>query len=230
MDIQLIARPGCPDADTLLSTVTLAMKALGMPPDTPIRRSVASDGAGLQLLVDGTPVRPYFLGEEGTPCPVCRTVHEIPDIEVIRWHLAEALGRKTVLLLCTGNAVRSQMAEAIVNHMLGDKWAAFSGGIFPMALWKPVVKVLKEIGIEAHGQQSKCIELFLNCRFDAVISLCTSADDFCDAFPGPCLRKHLPFDDPVISPFFGVGDLDRTRDLRNDMTNRLCHYLERCLP
>lgn len=225
MDLQIIARPDCPDAAALQESLALAMQALRMPPDWPIRLDVAPSVAAPELRVNGTPVHPCFPAKEGAPCPICGVAHDNPDIEVIRWHLAEALGYKTVLFICSGNAVRSQMAEAIVSHVLGDSWAAFSAGIFPMTLWKPVVQVLKEIGIDARGRQSKHIELFLDCRFDVIISLCSNADDFCTAFPGQGVRKHMPFDDPVTSPFFGVGDLGRTRDLRNDMRNSLCDYL-----
>lgn len=226
MDLQIIARPDCPDAAALQGALALAMQTLRMPPDWPIRVAVAPAVACPELRVDGALVIPCFPAKNGVACPTCGAAHDNPDIEIIRWHLATALGKKTVLFLCSGNAVRSQMAEAIVNHVLGDQWAAFSGGIFPMTLWKPVVQVLKEIGIDARGRKSKHIELFLGCRFDTIISLCSNADDFCTAFPGQGVRKHMPFDDPVTSPFFGVGDLGRTRDLRNDMRNSICDYLK----
>ncbi|MBU3990224.1 MAG: hypothetical protein KKC27_13785 [Gammaproteobacteria bacterium] len=221
----MIARPDCPAAEELQGSVAMAMQALGIPPDVPIRASEPSPDQCLQLLVNGAPVCPCFPSKNAVNCPACGEIHDNPDQEIIRWHLAQALGRKTVLFICTGNAVRSQMAEAIVNHFIGDKWAAFSGGIFPMMLWKPVVQVLKEIGIDARNRQSKYIELFFDCNFDAVISLCANADDFCTAFPGQSVRKHMPFDDPVTSPFFGVGDLGRTRDLRNEMRDKICQYL-----
>ncbi|MDO8959180.1 MAG: arsenate reductase ArsC [Rhodocyclaceae bacterium] len=225
MDIQIIARPDCPAAEALQESLALAMQALRMPPDWPIRLDVAPAVACPELRVDGVLVSPCFPAKDGVACPACGATHDNPDVEIIRWHLAAALGKKTVLLLCSGNAVRSQMAEAIVNHVLGDQWAAFSGGIFPMMLWKPVVQVLKEIGIDARNRKSKHIELFLGCHFDVIISLCSNADDFCTAFPGQGVRKHMPFDDPMTSPFFGFGDLGRTRDLRNDMRNSLCDYL-----
>jgi arsenate reductase len=116
------------------------------------------------------------------------------------------------------------MAEAVINHTLGDRWAAFSGGIMPMQLWQPVIQVLQEIGIDASAGKAKHIELFLGCRFDAVISLCSDADDFCTAFPGDAVRDHLPFEDPMTSSFFGIGDIARTRKLRDDMKKQLCNY------
>ncbi len=225
MDIQLVAHPHCPEADRLQKAVVTAMQALGMRPEAPARIAVDSLLTGPQLFVAGNDIRPCFPTPKGKPCPVCETLHDSPDSELIRWHLAKQLGRKTVLFICTGNAVRSQMAEAITNHMLGDRWAAFSGGIFPMPPWKPIVKVLKEIGVELVDCRAKFIELFFHCEFDVIVSLCSNGDDFCTAFPGGGKREYMPFDDPLTSPFFGIGDLARTRDLRDDMIGRICPYL-----
>lgn len=226
MDIQLVAHPDCPEADKLQHAVMQAMQALGIPAQAPKRINVVSLITGPQLFVAGNDIRPCFPTPKGKPCPVCESLHDSPDIELIRWHLAKMLGRKTVLFICSGNAVRSQMTEAIVNHKLGDTWAAFSGGIFPMPPWKPIVKVLKEIGIDAVDCKAKFIELFFGCDFDVIVSLCSNGDAFCTAFPGGGVRKYMPFDDPLTSPFFGIGDLARTRELRDDMIRRICPYLE----
>jgi protein-tyrosine-phosphatase len=94
-----------------------------------------------------------------------------------------------------------------------------------MPLWRPVAQALEEIGIATQGSKPKHIDLFLGCRFDVIISLCSSADEFCTAFPGGGRRKHMPFDDPFTSPFFGIGDLNRTRKLRDDMRRHICSYL-----
>jgi arsenate reductase len=225
MDIQLVAHPDCPEADRLQRDVVLAMKVLGMPEKVPTRIGLASLITGPQLFVAGSEVYPCLPTPHGKPCPVCEAMHDSPNIELIRWHLARALGRKTVLFICSGNAVRSQMAEAIINHRLRKQWAAFSGGIFPMPPWKPVITVLKEIGIDADDLKPKHIEMFLGCDFDAIVSLCSNADEFCTAFPGEAVRKHMPFDDPFTSPFFGFGDLGRARDLRDDMISMICPYL-----
>lgn len=210
----------------MLQDLAVAMKSLGIPADFPVRQSSDPSVNSPRLSIDGNLIRPCLPEHGRVSCAACLTVHSIPDREIIRWHLARSLGRKTVLFICSGNAVRSQMAEAIVNNVLGKNWAAFSGGIFPMPPWKPVVQALREIGIGASGSKSKHIELFLGCRFDIIISLCSNADDFCTAFPGQHVRKHLPFDDPIISPFFGIGDLERTRHLRDDMKYSICRYLE----
>lgn len=226
MDIHLAARSGCPFAPVLRENTESALKTLGEPVGIFVGQADESSSCP-ELLVDNEPVCSCFPQKNGTSCPVCGKIPDIPDAEVIRWNIARALGRKTVLFICSGNAVRSQMAEAIINHTLGHTWAAFSGGIMPMQLWKPVIQVLQEIGVDAHGRKAKHIELFLGCRFDLIISLCSDADAFCTSFPGEGDREHLPFHDPMTSSFFGVGDVTRTRKLRDDMRMKLIARMER---
>ena len=224
MEFYLAIRPDCPSSHELQQNVAAAMRDIGISSDLPVSQ-LAGSASCPQLIINGMSVCSCFPKKAGSPCPLCGVVPDIPDAEVIRWNIARALGRKTVLFICSGNAVRSQMAEAIINHTLGHTWAAFSGGIMPMQLWKPVIQVLQEIGIDANDRKAKHIEIFLGCRFDLIISLCSDADAFCTSFPGEGVREHLPFNDPMTSSFFGVGDVTRTRKLRDDMKNRLCAYL-----
>lgn len=225
MEIRLIAQPNCTAAEELRRELDSAMAMLGIHGDFPIRQDTDAAVNSPRLFIAGDLVRPCLPEHGQVACGACLTTHRIPDREIVRWHLARAIGRKTVLFICSGNAVRSQMAEAIVNHYLGNYWAAFSGGLFPLPPWKPVAQALKEIGIQTAGSKPKHIELFLGCRFDVIVSLCSSADAFCTAFPGQGRRKHMPFDDPFTSPFFGSGDLGRTRTLRDDMLKRILPYL-----
>jgi len=225
MEIRLVAQPNCTAAEELRCELSFAMSMLGIPENFPIQQSSDSSVNSPRLFIDGNLVRPCLSDHGQVACTACLTTHSIPDREIVRWHLARSLGRKTVLFICSGNAVRSQTAEAITNHFLGKYWAAFSGGLFPMPLWKPVATALNEIGIELNGSKPKHIELFLGCCFDVIVSLCSSADEFCTAFPGQGRRKHMPFDDPFTSPFFGIGDLNRTRKLRDDMRARILPYL-----
>lgn len=225
MEIRLVAQPNCAAAEELRRELDHAMAMLGMAQHVPIRQSSDATVNSPRLFIAGERVRPCLSDHGQVSCSACLTTHSIPDREVVRWHLARALGRKTVLFICSGNAVRSQMAEALVNHFLRGEWAAFSGGLFPLPLWKPVAAALKEIGIEAGGSKPKHIELFLGCRFDRIVSLCSSADAFCTAFPGEGRRGHMPFDDPFTSPFFGIGDLNRTRKLRDELRASILPYL-----
>ncbi|MBS3936424.1 MAG: arsenate reductase ArsC [Sulfuritalea sp.] len=225
MDIRIVAQPNCSAAAELHRELRQAMRMLGIAERLPIRLSSDPSVNSPRLFIDAARVRPCLPEHGQIGCAACLTTHSIPDREIVRWHLARALGRKTVLFVCSGNAVRSQMAEAIVNHFLGREWAAFSCGLFPLPFWNPVAVALEEIGIAPTGCKPKHIELFLGCRFDMILSLCSSADQFCTAFPGEGRRAHMPFDDPFTSPFFGIGDLNRTRKLRDEMRAALLPYL-----
>lgn len=107
------------------------------------------------------------------------------------------MDRAQVLFLCAGNSCRSQMAEAIVNAQLGDRWQAFSAGSHPAGYIHPLaIKVLSEIGIEHQGR-SKSIDEFQGQSFELVITLCDQAADECPVWLGKGMRFHMPFPDPA---------------------------------
>ena len=104
--------------------------------------------------------------------------------------------KKRVLFLCTSNSCRSQIAEALVNHDLGDQFEAFSAGTDPKPLHPLAIRVLAEIGIDHRGARSKSMDEFAGQTFDFVITLCDSANETCPLFFGGVRRAHLGFDDP----------------------------------
>ena len=107
--------------------------------------------------------------------------------------------KSKVLFLCTGNSCRSQMAEAIINKNLGDRWEAYSAGSHSAGFVHPLaLKALSEIGIEHQGR-SKPIEEFLGQSFDLVVTLCDPAADECPVWLGKGRRVHLPFPDPATT-------------------------------
>ena len=105
--------------------------------------------------------------------------------------------KKEVLILCTGNSCRSQMAEAIVNTRLSDSWEAVSAGTQPAGYVHPkALQVLREIGIEHHGK-SKSTDEFLGIAFDLVVTVCDDAAENCPIWLGKGKRVHLGFPDPA---------------------------------
>lgn len=224
MDIRLRAPPACVVATGMQQALAQAIDMLGLAACVPNIEHDASLTSP-ELIIAGENVQPCLPDQGLIDCPTCARAHAVADREIMRWHLARAARRKTVLFICSGNAVRSQMAEALTNHFLRGQWAAFSGGIHPMPLWQPVISALREIGVDANMHKAKHIELFLGCRFDVVISLCASTDAFCTAFPGGGWRRHIPFEDPFTHAFFGIGDLERTRKLRDAMCARILPFL-----
>jgi arsenate reductase len=152
------------------------------------------------------------------------------DPELRRYHQAKALGKKTVLFVCTANAIRSQMAEALVNHFLRDRWAAFSAGFLPQTIHPLAVKALKEIGLDPGSQTSKHLDIFKDLKFDKVITLCSQADEECTYYPGMEEKVHLPFPDPGVSFSSFWGGAGRFRAVRDEMKKVLLAYLEQDLP
>ncbi|MFZ0531768.1 MAG: arsenate reductase ArsC [Anaerolineales bacterium] len=107
------------------------------------------------------------------------------------------MDKSRVLFLCTGNSCRSQIAEAIVNAHLGDRWEAFSAGSHPVGYIHPLaLKVLSEMGIDHHGR-SKSMDEFQGQSFDVVVTLCDQADDECPVWLGKGRILHRPFPDPA---------------------------------
>ena len=104
---------------------------------------------------------------------------------------------RKVLFLCTGNSCRSQMAEAIVNARMGDRWQAVSAGTVPAGYVHPLaLQVLAEIGIQ-HTGRSKLANEFHGEQFDLVVTVCDSAAEECPLWLGPGVRVHHSFVDPA---------------------------------
>ena len=103
---------------------------------------------------------------------------------------------KRVLILCTGNSARSQMAEGILRHDGGDRFEVDSAGVKPSAVRLEAIKAMREIGIEISNQRSKSVDEFVGQDFDYVITVCDNARETCPIFPGKTNRIHQNFEDP----------------------------------
>lgn len=123
--------------------------------------------------------------------------------------------RKTVLVLCTGNSCRSQMAEVILNHDLGDAVRALSAGTRPQPkVADGAIEALALAGLPTAGLYPKDIDALLNESIDLVVTVCDNAKESCPVFPRPIPRIHLPFHDPHGEPlasFVAVRDDIRAR-------------------
>jgi arsenate reductase len=100
--------------------------------------------------------------------------------------------KKRVLFLCTGNSARSQMAEGLVNHDLGDEWQALSAGIEPAGTVHPLaVRAMAELGIDISRQRSKPVDEFRGREFDLVVTVCDDAAENCPVWLGRGQKVHL---------------------------------------
>jgi arsenate reductase (thioredoxin) len=103
---------------------------------------------------------------------------------------------KRVLILCTGNSARSQMAEGLLRHDAGDRFEVESAGTKPGTVRPEAIAVMGEIGIDISGHRSKHVDEFEGQSFDYVITVCDNAKESCPIFLGGTKRIHQSFEDP----------------------------------
>jgi arsenate reductase len=104
---------------------------------------------------------------------------------------------KTVLILCTGNSARSQMAEGLLRHDAGDRFEVASAGTRPSPVRPEAIAVMQEIGIDISGHRSKSVVEFASRGFDYVLTVCDDAKENCPIYPGHGSRLHHSFEDPA---------------------------------
>ncbi|MHB8734464.1 MAG: arsenate reductase ArsC, partial [Terriglobales bacterium] len=102
-----------------------------------------------------------------------------------------------VLILCTGNSARSQMAEGLLRAEGGRWFLVASAGTHPTALRSEAVSVMRELGIDISGQKSKSLDVYRGASWDWVITVCDHAALNCPIFPGSACRLHWSFSDPA---------------------------------
>ena len=107
-----------------------------------------------------------------------------------------AIGKLSVLFLCTGNSCRSQMAEGWARVLKGEQIDAFSAGIETHGLNPRAVKVMAEVGVDISGHRSKTIADLPKKDFDYVVTVCGHAHESCPLFPGKTKVVHVDFGDP----------------------------------
>jgi len=138
------------------------------------------------------------------------------------------LEKETVLFLCTSNSCRSQMAEGLLRSIAADRFEAFSAGACATSVHPLAIKVMKELGVDISGQESKSADSFAGRRFDYVITVCgDAARDACPVFSGEAgLRLVWSFDDPAEAP---GGEQERPatfRRVRDQIKVRLEQFVE----
>jgi arsenate reductase len=135
------------------------------------------------------------------------------------------MARKKVLIICTGNAARSQMAEGLLRHDAGDRFEVFSAGIYPSYVRPRAIAVMREIGIDISGQRSKSIDEFAGEEIDYVITVCDHAVQHCPSFPASTKHIHWSIEDPVTPEGAGeASELAVFRRVRDDIRQRLQNF------
>ena len=126
-----------------------------------------------------------------------------------------------VLILCTGNSARSQMAEGLLRDMAGDRFEVVSAGVAPTRVRPEAIEVMREIGIDISGHRSKSVDEFTGQQFDYVITVCDNANQECPMFPGKSERIHWSIDDPAAVSGDEDARLIAFRTARDELRARL---------
>ena len=131
--------------------------------------------------------------------------------------------KKRVLILCTGNSARSQMAEGLLRHLGGDQFEVLSAGVEASFVRPQAIEAMKEIGIDISQHRSKSVNEFLDEDFDYVITVCDHANQRCPVFPVNVRRIHWSIDDPVVSGS-DEAQLEAFRGARDELKKRILAF------
>ncbi len=132
--------------------------------------------------------------------------------------------KKKVLFICTHNSARSQMAEGLMNALLGDQYEAFSAGTEPSQVNPYAIKSMSEIDFDISTNRSKHIREFTETEFDYVITVCDNAKEKCPVFPGRGKYIHKGFTDPSRTTGSNDQELMDFRVVRDEIRDWILKY------
>jgi arsenate reductase len=135
--------------------------------------------------------------------------------------MATPKSKARVLILCTGNSVRSQMAEGLLRHLGGARYEVFSAGTRPIGVSPLAIEVMRELGIDISTQRSKSVAEFAEQAFAAVITVCDNAARECPVFPSATQRVHWGLPDPGAVSGTHEEKLAAFRRVRDDLEKRI---------
>lgn len=133
---------------------------------------------------------------------------------------------KRVLILCTGNSCRSQMAEALWEQLGEGEWQSASAGSKPSGYVHPLaIQAMQELNIDLSQHQSKSLHLLQDQSFDLVVTVCDNARESCPVFPGATETLHWPFDDPADATGTDEEKMTFFRRVRDEIQQTIQNYL-----
>lgn len=134
------------------------------------------------------------------------------------------MSKKRVLILCTGNSARSQMAEALLRHDAGNIFEVESAGTKASVVRPEAITAMSDLGIDISGHRSKNVDEFDGQPFDYVITVCDNAKETCPVFFGAAKRLHYSFDDPVAFQGSEAERLSVFRRVRGELREYLVAF------
>ena len=133
--------------------------------------------------------------------------------------------KPSILIVCTGNSARSQMAEGFMKKYLEDDFDITSAGLDPRPINPLAVQVMREVGIDISQHASKDIKRFLGQHFTYLITVCSNAEARCPIFPGVIYRLFWPFDDPAAFDGTAEAKLTKFREIRNQIDEKIRSWM-----
>jgi arsenate reductase len=132
------------------------------------------------------------------------------------------MNRPKILILCTGNSARSQMAEGLMREHVGDEFEIFSAGLEPKGVNPLAIKAMAEIGLDISHHTSKDVRDFLGkVQFTYLITVCSNAEERCPIFPGVMWRMYWPFEDPAAVEGTEAEKLAAFRQVRDALNAKI---------
>ena len=127
-----------------------------------------------------------------------------------------------ILILCTGNSCRSQIAHGYLNHYLLGRANIYSAGIETHGVNKRAIKIMKEDGIDISSHTSNHVDEYKEVLFDYIITVCDHANERCPVFPSKAVKYHFNFPDPAKA----IGNEDEIMSQFREVRNQIKIYCE----
>ncbi len=140
--------------------------------------------------------------------------------------MRKSVDKKSVLILCTGNSARSQMAEGLLKHIGGEGFIVRSAGTEPSSVRPEAIKAMAEIGIDISRNRSKSVDEFVDQEFDYVMTVCGNAQENCPYFPAKTKLIHQSFEDPATAEGNEESRLKAFRRVRDEIEIYLRQIIE----
>lgn len=131
------------------------------------------------------------------------------------------MAKKRVLILCTANSARSQMAEGLLRHDRGDEFEVESAGTRATHVRPEAIAAMRDVGIDISGHRSKVVDEFKDESFDYVLTVCDNANETCPVFPRHTNRIHRSFSDPAGVDGSNEDRLEAFRKVRDEIRSYL---------
>lgn len=120
-----------------------------------------------------------------------------------------------ILILCTGNSCRSQIADGYLRHFVGERATIYSAGVETHGVNPRAIKVMAEVGIDISNHTSNHVDEYRDVDFDLIITVCDNAKERCPVFPSKATKLHHNFPDPAKATGTEEEIMDEFRRVRN---------------